>query len=188
MDEPTARTECFQCRTCDSGSGLRVKVPCSSSSDTVCEPEDGFFCVKSSDEGNCEETQKHSLCSPGEFIQQPGSSSTDTVCSPCPSDSFSNGTVSVCRPHTRCEEKNKVTVKEGTSQSDAECGEKDSTVAIGVGVGVVVVLLVSLVAVGLIYIFKKRVFEMKRLNTPPPREELNPLEDRTRENHLHHEA
>ncbi|KAJ0064912.1 hypothetical protein NL108_017538 [Boleophthalmus pectinirostris] len=131
MDEPTGRTECLRCRMCAAGSGLRVKVSCSSTSNSVCEPEDGFFCVGSSDEGNCEASQKHSLCSPGEFIQKPGSSSTDTVCSPCPPDSFSNGTLSSCRPHTRCEEKNKITVKEGTSQSDAECGEKDSTVAVG---------------------------------------------------------
>ncbi|XP_055021573.1 tumor necrosis factor receptor superfamily member 14-like isoform X2 [Boleophthalmus pectinirostris] len=101
MNKPTGRTECLRCRMCAAGSGLRVKVSCTSTSNTLCEPEDRFFCVEPSDEGNCEASQKHSLCSPGEFIQQPGSSSTDTVCSPCPPDSFSNGTLSVCRPHTR---------------------------------------------------------------------------------------
>ncbi|KAJ0064920.1 hypothetical protein NL108_017527 [Boleophthalmus pectinirostris] len=167
MNKPTARTACFQCRTCDSGSGLRVKVPCSSWSDTVCEPEDRFFCVKSSDEGNCEETQKHSLCSPGEFIQQPGSSS---VCSPCPQGSFSDGTLSSCQPHTRCEEKDKVTAKEGTSQSDAECAERStSPVIISVSVGIMVVVVAVAVVVAVMLKKKKRrpkdnVTDMEKLN------------------------
>ncbi|XP_055021564.1 tumor necrosis factor receptor superfamily member 14-like isoform X1 [Boleophthalmus pectinirostris] len=152
MDEPTARTECFHCRTCDSGSGLRVKVPCSSWSDTVCEPEDRFFCVKSSDEGNCEATQKHSLCSPGEFIQQPGSSSADTVCSPCPQGSFSGGTLSSCQPHTRCE-KDKVTVKEGTSQSDAKFAEI-SSVRLGAVISVSLFVLCLILSLALL-LYKK---------------------------------
>ncbi|XP_055021530.1 tumor necrosis factor receptor superfamily member 5-like [Boleophthalmus pectinirostris] len=193
MDEPTGRTECLRCRMCAAGkhdfisaetkqSKLRkyctsvwmgrdiIIRQCSSTSDSACEPEDGFFCVGPSDEGNCEATQKHSLCSPGEFIQQPGSSSENTVCSPCPSGTFSNGTLTVCRPHTRCEEKDKVTAKDGTSQSDAECAERSKTpVIISVFVGIMAVVAVVAVVVAVMLKKKKRrpkdnVTVMEKLN------------------------
>lgn len=144
MDEPTGTTQCFRCRIC-SGSGLRVKTSCSSTSNAVCEPQDGFFCVDPLREGNCEEAQRHKICEPGHFIQQPGSSSVDAVCSPCSEGTFSNGSLLWrCLPHTQCE-KDQVIVKAGTLESDTECGQGNSALIIGVVLGVSVVVLAAVV-------------------------------------------
>ncbi|KAK7883933.1 hypothetical protein WMY93_027056 [Mugilogobius chulae] len=117
MDEPTGKTECLLCRRCDKGSGLREKTKCTPLSNTVCEPEEGHFClVYEEDDRNCGASKKHKNCQPGEYINQPGSSSADTQCSPCAEGTFSNGTV--CQRHTQCQN-GKVTVKDGTATSTA---------------------------------------------------------------------
>ncbi|XP_055079351.1 tumor necrosis factor receptor superfamily member 14-like [Periophthalmus magnuspinnatus] len=158
MDEPTGRTECLPCRICASGSGLRVKAPCSSTANTVCEPEEGHFCVGPLDDGSCEASQRHKPCQPGYYIKQPGSASADTECSPCPQDTFSDGTVSACQPHTQCEEKDKVTEKEGTPQSDTECAERPQTPITEISVSVVIgiIVLVAAVAVPVVVIKIKK--------------------------------
>uniref|UniRef100_A0A3B4DEE0 TNFR-Cys domain-containing protein n=1 Tax=Pygocentrus nattereri TaxID=42514 RepID=A0A3B4DEE0_PYGNA len=52
---------------CDPGQGLRVKTPCTRSSDTVCEPLDGYYCTDQH-RGGCILAQKHTNCSPGQYI------------------------------------------------------------------------------------------------------------------------
>ncbi|CAL8261368.1 unnamed protein product [Gadus morhua 'NCC'] len=66
------------CTKCDEGLGLKVKKSCSSTSDAVCEVLDGFFC-SDSNRGGCRAAQRHTLCSPGQYIDQRGWCSIYTV-------------------------------------------------------------------------------------------------------------
>uniref|UniRef100_UPI0037E9B413 tumor necrosis factor receptor superfamily member 14-like n=1 Tax=Semicossyphus pulcher TaxID=241346 RepID=UPI0037E9B413 len=49
MNQPTDRMQCFFCRDCDAGSGMRIKTSCTQTSDTVCEPLEGFYCISQRD-------------------------------------------------------------------------------------------------------------------------------------------
>ncbi|XP_072304634.1 tumor necrosis factor receptor superfamily member 14-like isoform X1 [Eucyclogobius newberryi] len=153
MNEPTGRTECFRCRICASGSGLREKVSCSSTSNTLCEPEEGHFCKGPLEEGSCKASQRHRSCEQGQYIQQPGNAAADTQCSPCSEGTFSNGTVFVCQPHTLCEQNDKITIKEGTSDLDTECAEGNSNILV-----IVLVLVLAIVGAVIgagVFIYKK---------------------------------
>ncbi|KAA8591195.1 hypothetical protein FQN60_002138, partial [Etheostoma spectabile] len=61
MDRPTGRRQCFPCARCDAGSGVKIKTACTTISDTVCEPLEGFYCTDSSKNG-CVAAEKHSSC------------------------------------------------------------------------------------------------------------------------------
>ncbi|KAM6924455.1 tumor necrosis factor receptor superfamily member 14-like [Xenentodon cancila] len=102
MDKPNGLKRCHPCTTCDPGSGLKVKSPCTLTSDTVCEAAEGFFCIDSTTHG-CVAAQKHRSCEPGQYIIEKGTASTDTECSNCRNGTFSNGTMTFCQPHTKCE-------------------------------------------------------------------------------------
>uniref|UniRef100_A0A8C5FBA0 TNFR-Cys domain-containing protein n=1 Tax=Gadus morhua TaxID=8049 RepID=A0A8C5FBA0_GADMO len=82
QDGNNGREQCFSCKHCDAGLGLKVKKSCSSTSDAVCEVLDGFFC-SDSNRGGCRAAQSHRLsCSPGHYIDQRGWCSiycTDTL-------------------------------------------------------------------------------------------------------------
>lgn len=54
-----------------SGDGLFAEQECSPKSDTVCEALKGFFCKTLAASG-CSEAEKHSLCTPGQRIKEPG--------------------------------------------------------------------------------------------------------------------
>ncbi|KAM7411056.1 hypothetical protein PAMA_021168 [Pampus argenteus] len=99
MNEPTGRTLCFTCANCDAGSGLKINRSCTTTSDTVCEPLDGFYCINSIEDGCV--AQKHTSCQPGQYISQKGTALTDTVCTDCSNDTFSDGTLAYCQPHTQ---------------------------------------------------------------------------------------
>ncbi|CAJ1055144.1 tumor necrosis factor receptor superfamily member 5-like isoform X2 [Xyrichtys novacula] len=124
MDQETDHRQCYPCTKCDAGSGLRTETSCTNTSDAVCQPLEGFFCIESA-EGGCAAAKRHTSCKPGEYISQNGSSVSDTVCSPCSDGSFSDGTFSSCRPHTQCESKSLQQLVQGTESSDAQCGERD---------------------------------------------------------------
>lgn len=53
------------------GSGLKVKTSCTTTSDTVCEPLEGFYCMDFAEEG-CVAAQKHTSCQPGQYVSQEG--------------------------------------------------------------------------------------------------------------------
>uniref|UniRef100_A0A3Q2CXF8 TNFR-Cys domain-containing protein n=1 Tax=Cyprinodon variegatus TaxID=28743 RepID=A0A3Q2CXF8_CYPVA len=146
METPTGKNQCNPCKRCDevcsmlAGSGLRLKYKCSRSSDTVCEALEGYFCIDVI-KGSCAAAKKHSSCKPGQYISKKGTSLSDTECS---RGTFSNGSLTLCQPHTQCEELNLWLVKEGTTSTDAECGEKNIDVAAVVGISVVLVVFVGI--------------------------------------------
>lgn len=53
------------------GSGLKVKTSCTTKSNTVCEPLEGFYCVDFK-EGGCAAAEKHTSCRPGQYISESG--------------------------------------------------------------------------------------------------------------------
>uniref|UniRef100_A0A3P8TGA7 TNFR-Cys domain-containing protein n=1 Tax=Amphiprion percula TaxID=161767 RepID=A0A3P8TGA7_AMPPE len=160
MDKPTGHKECYTCTNCDAGLGLKVKTSCTTTSDAVCEPLDGFYCIDVT-ENNCVAAQKHRICHPGQYIKQAGTAFTDTVCSDCSAGTFSDGTFTSCQPHTQCESVNLQLIKAGTASTDAECGEKSSNVTVAVIIICVLLLVFLLISAGLVYWFyfrKKKMF------------------------------
>uniref|UniRef100_A0AAV2M1Z6 TNFR-Cys domain-containing protein n=2 Tax=Knipowitschia caucasica TaxID=637954 RepID=A0AAV2M1Z6_KNICA len=123
---PGSERLCLPCRTCAAGSGLKVKAPCSRTSNTVCEPDEGHFCWWAPGGRSCVVSQRHRRCLPGEYIRKPGGPFADTECGTCANGSFSDGTLSLCQPHTQCEQLDKVTVAAGTSESDTDIGLNDA--------------------------------------------------------------
>uniref|UniRef100_A0A3Q3FE93 Tumor necrosis factor receptor superfamily member 5-like n=1 Tax=Labrus bergylta TaxID=56723 RepID=A0A3Q3FE93_9LABR len=146
MDHPTYRTRCYDCKSCDEGSALKMKTSCAIVSDTVCEPVEGFYCSDSRKD-DCVEAKKHRRCEPGEYIREHGTSSTDTVCSTCSDGTFSDGTFTSCQNHKQCESEGLLLLRAGTETEDAQCGGKVShrtaQIICGVGVGIVGMFLVS---------------------------------------------
>ncbi|KAJ8017143.1 hypothetical protein DPEC_G00014690 [Dallia pectoralis] len=142
IDQPNGLPACLSCTTCDPGFGLMVKQSCRPSSDTVCEPLEGFYCTEPTKDG-CKAAQSHSSCKPGQYIRQNGTKSTDTVCSNCTGETYSDGFTS-CQPHTQCDTLNLQEIKPGTFKSNSECGPQTSS-HIG---GIVSALLVLIVIIG----------------------------------------
>ncbi|XP_026104862.1 tumor necrosis factor receptor superfamily member 5 isoform X2 [Carassius auratus] len=147
-DEPNGLTKCFSCTVCDTVQHLKVKKACTRSADTICEPQEGFHCIKLNKE-SCELAVEHTECEPGQYIKQTGTAFTDTVCAGCTDGTYSNGSLTACLPHTKCETRGLTEIKAGTSSSDAEC-EKVTSVGLIVGVTTV---LVAVVAVAILSAF-----------------------------------
>ncbi|XP_039656621.1 tumor necrosis factor receptor superfamily member 14-like [Perca fluviatilis] len=165
MDRPTGLTECFPCVRCISDFGLKMKTACTTTSDTVCEPLEGFYCLYPI-EDDCVEAQKHSSCQPGQYISQKGTALRDTECSDCRDGTFSDGTLlTSCQPHTQCQSLDLQLIKPGTASTDAECGEQSSGAVIGAVVGGLVTCLVVGLAIALFLVWrlkKKKDTERKR--------------------------
>ncbi|XP_076132343.1 tumor necrosis factor receptor superfamily member 14-like [Alosa pseudoharengus] len=120
-DQPNGLVSCRSCTVCDTGAGLRVKRVCSSTSDTLCEPLEGHYCIDPIKDG-CRGAVEHTKCSPGQYINQNGTSSSDTVCGDCGNNTYSDGSFTSCRPHTQCPRGQQM-IKAGTSSSNTECEE-----------------------------------------------------------------
>ncbi|XP_038578968.1 tumor necrosis factor receptor superfamily member 14-like isoform X2 [Micropterus salmoides] len=157
MSQPTGRRQCFLCSTCVESSGLKINTSCTTTSDAVCEPLEGFYCLESTENG-CMTAQRHTSCQPGQYISQKGTAFTDTECSDCSSGTFSDGTFTSCLPHTQCESID-LQLKAGTASTDAECGEQSSdrtgAVIAAAVVGGILFLLIS-GAVAIWYLSRKR--------------------------------
>ncbi|XP_040919286.1 tumor necrosis factor receptor superfamily member 5-like isoform X1 [Toxotes jaculatrix] len=146
MNKPTGHKHCFPCAICDAGSGLKIKTSCTATSDTLCEPLEGFYCIDFT-ENHCVAAQKHSSCQPGQYIREKGTALRDTVCSDCSGGTFSDGTFPSCQPHTQCQSENLQLIRAGTASTDAECGPHSSHGAvIGASVGVVFILLICIIS------------------------------------------
>ncbi|XP_056320321.1 tumor necrosis factor receptor superfamily member 14-like [Danio aesculapii] len=131
-DEPNGLERCFACTACDAANGLRVKKTCTRSSDTVCEPLAGSYCIQRNKDG-CSFAVEHSKCQPGQYIKQAGTPFTNTECGNCTEGSYSNGSFTTCRPHSNCEKEGRKVKTPGTASSDVECEDSASVAAIVVG-------------------------------------------------------
>ncbi|KAJ3586711.1 hypothetical protein NHX12_013105 [Muraenolepis orangiensis] len=131
------REQCFGCKNCDTGLGLKEKKLCKATSDALCEPLDGHFCVDPGG-GGCLAAQKHRVCSPGQHISQRGTTDKDTECLHCTGGTFSDGTSTSCQNHTKYDSVELELIKPG---SDSECGKPGQHTGI-----LVVIVLVAVVA------------------------------------------
>ncbi|KAK3540413.1 hypothetical protein QTP70_030963 [Hemibagrus guttatus] len=122
-DEPNGLPMCISCTVCEAGQGLRVKTACTQNSDTVCEPLEGFYCTDGY-RGGCRYAVEHRKCSPGEYIKQKGTALKDTECAACADGTYSNGSLEMCKPHSKCEDLGLIEIKPETNSLDAECGKK----------------------------------------------------------------
>ncbi|KAL7884751.1 hypothetical protein AOLI_G00075210 [Acnodon oligacanthus] len=141
--EQNGLTECTKCTVCDPGQGLRVKTPCTRSSDAVCEPLDGHYCTDEQNDG-CVRAEEHKKCRPGQYTKHKGTSSKDTECDECEDGTYSDGSFQTCKPHSKCEDDGRKEIKKGTHSSDTEC---KSNIPVGLIVGVTVSIFVVLVVV-----------------------------------------
>ncbi|XP_030196804.1 tumor necrosis factor receptor superfamily member 14 isoform X6 [Gadus morhua] len=158
QDGDNGREQCFSCKHCDAGLGLKVKRSCSPTSDAVCEVLDGFFC-SDSNRGGCRAAQRHTVCSPGQYIGQRGTADKDTECLHCTDGTFSNGTSSSCQNYTKCESVGLKLMKPGTDSTDSECGEHGPHAGLVAGIisGVILVMALMALIIAIIHRKNKRV-------------------------------
>ncbi|XP_034447376.1 tumor necrosis factor receptor superfamily member 14-like isoform X2 [Hippoglossus hippoglossus] len=136
MNLPTGLKQCLPCTTCGPDSGLKIYTSCTATTDSLCEPLEGFYCIDPI-QNHCAAAQKHKQCQPGQYIKHRGTAQTDSQCSDCSVGTFSDGTRTSCQPHTQCESLNLKLMQPGTASTDAECGNsslKKAPVAIIVAV------------------------------------------------------
>ncbi|KAL3970057.1 la-related protein 4 [Sarotherodon galilaeus] len=161
MDKPSGLKQCIHCTICHSRLKLKKKRACTTTSDTICEPWDGFYCVDYAGV-QCEMTHEHKRCNPGEYISQAGTAFRDTECSECSYGTFSDGTLKFCRPHRPCESLNLKLIRPGNATTDAQCDEQDENVVLSwiiTGCLLLILLIVILVALCL---FRKKIGCLKR--------------------------
>ncbi|XP_056455800.1 tumor necrosis factor receptor superfamily member 14-like [Gadus chalcogrammus] len=160
QDGNNGREQCFSCKHCDAGLGLKVKKSCSSTSDAVCEVLDGFFC-SDSNRGGCRAAQRHTVCSPGQYIGQRGTADKDTECLHCTDGTFSIGTSTSCQNHTKCESVGLKLMKPGTDSTDSECGEHGPETGLVAGVISGVILVMALMGLIIAIIHRKKIREWR---------------------------
>ncbi|XP_036435336.1 tumor necrosis factor receptor superfamily member 14-like [Colossoma macropomum] len=168
IDAPNGLTDCFSCTVCDPGRGLRENTVCTRSSNTVCEPLDGYYCTHQYS-GSCILAEKHTKCTPGQYIKHRGTAFKDTECAECSDGTFSNSSLQICQPHSKCENLGLTEIKPGTRSSDAECGNKTPAALIA---GIIVPVLI--VAVAVIIFFK---IKHKTAQHPAGHDSLIPTEE-----------
>ncbi|KAL1020780.1 hypothetical protein UPYG_G00004570 [Umbra pygmaea] len=157
LDEPNGLIACIQCSYCDPGFGLTVKHPCTPISDTVCEPLEGFYCTDPNKDG-CKAAERHSSCKPGQYIRQKGTSLRDTVCANCTGDTYSNGSLTSCQPHTQCEALKLIQIKSGNHWTDATCGQQTSSLIVPI-ISVFIIALILIAVVVVIRFYKKKLLQ-----------------------------
>uniref|UniRef100_A0AAX7US40 TNFR-Cys domain-containing protein n=1 Tax=Astatotilapia calliptera TaxID=8154 RepID=A0AAX7US40_ASTCA len=157
MDKPSGLKQCTHCTICDLSRFLFMKLgkTCTSTLDTVCKPEDGFYCVDVA-AGSCMAAHKHRQCQPGEYISQTGTAFRDTECSDCSNGTFSDGTLKFCRPHRPCESLNLKLIRPGNATTDAQCEEQDQDNVVPIIIGcLLTILVIGIVIVIVIYVKRK---------------------------------
>lgn len=140
-------TECLQCRVCDPAMGLVTRRKCSSTENAVCSCDQGHFCT-TEDGDDCASCRPHSVCRPGQRVQERGTERQDTKCADCPPGTFSlNGSLAECQPWTKCSGLLQVETNPGTSSTDATCSSWRLWVLLCVLILVLVLLLLCYVGV-----------------------------------------
>ncbi|CAL8369525.1 unnamed protein product [Lota lota] len=159
QDGGNGREQCFPCKNCDAGLGLKVKKSCTSTSDALCEPLDGYFC-SDSNRGGCMAAQRHTVCSPGQYISQRGTADKDTECLQCTDGTFSDGVSSSCQNHTKGESVGLKQIKPGNDSTDSECGEhgSDRGHVAGIIPGIILVMALMSLIIAIIQRMKIRAF------------------------------
>ncbi|XP_030225217.1 tumor necrosis factor receptor superfamily member 14-like [Gadus morhua] len=153
----TKEQQCSACTKCEAGLDLKVKKSCSSTSDAVCEVLDGFFC-SDSNRGGCMAAQRHRLsCRPGHYIGQRGTADKDTECLHCTDGTFSDGTRSSCKNHTKCDSVGGVQIQPGTDSTDSTCLKY---VAIAFII-IVCILLIPIIVLGA-WVYRRRNMEKEK--------------------------
>ncbi|CAL8261234.1 unnamed protein product [Gadus morhua 'NCC'] len=124
--------QCSNCTKCEAGLGLKVKRLCTPKSDAVCETLDGSFCSDSNGDG-CMAAQRHTVCSPGQYIGQTGlglkvkkscSSTSDAVCEVLDGFFCSDSNGGGCRAaqsHRLSCSPGQYIDQRGTADKDTEC-------------------------------------------------------------------
>uniref|UniRef100_UPI00398EA7B4 tumor necrosis factor receptor superfamily member 3-like n=1 Tax=Pristiophorus japonicus TaxID=55135 RepID=UPI00398EA7B4 len=111
--------ECKLCQSCDQRRELVVGVNCTTMARTVCECRSGYHCIEDTD---CTECERHSPCSPGQELVQPGNTMEDTQCRVCPPGTFQKQvSLGKCRRHKNCTARRLIEVRAGSPKSDAVC-------------------------------------------------------------------
>ncbi|KAK2841298.1 hypothetical protein Q7C36_012877 [Tachysurus vachellii] len=153
MDEPNSFPRCISCKPCDAGQGLRIKTACTRTSDTVCEPLEGFYCTDEYS-GSCRYAVEHTKCSPGQYIKQKGTALKDAECAECADGTYSNGSLQICKPHSQCEDFGLTEITKGTNSLDAECRKK-RPVALIAGVSLVIVIVLAGLLIAIVRMRRK---------------------------------
>ncbi|XP_069382917.1 tumor necrosis factor receptor superfamily member 14-like isoform X3 [Paralichthys olivaceus] len=165
MNLPTGRTMCFLCTTCGPDSGLKINTSCTATTDSVCEPLEGFYCTDRT-RNNCAAAKKHTQCKPGQFIKHRGTALTDSECSDCSNGTFSDGTRTSCQAHTQCESPILQLKRPGTTSTDAECGNTSLIVTVGIITSVVLVVLVLFVISAIAFVYRMKTCHSGKKRNP----------------------
>ncbi|XP_069039819.1 tumor necrosis factor receptor superfamily member 14-like isoform X2 [Lepisosteus oculatus] len=152
-DQPNGLLSCFQCKVCDPG--LRTLHGCTNQKDAVCWVLSGYYCIDQAD-GGCKAARPHTVCTPGQWVKQPGSDYTDTECEDCTQNSYSDGLFTSCKPHTDCKARGLQEIRPGTSASDVECGEMSTPVVTPI-VTVLAIAISIASAVVIFLVLKKKI-------------------------------
>ncbi|XP_026885755.2 tumor necrosis factor receptor superfamily member 14-like isoform X2 [Electrophorus electricus] len=152
---PNGLEKCLICSVCDPEYGLKIKMKCTQSSDTVCEPLEGYYCMDQVRD-SCTQAMKHTRCSPGQYIKQKGTALKDTTCDTCTAGTYSNGTFQTCQPHSKCEVWGLSEIKPGNNSSDVECGRQTPVPVIAGIIVPVAMVVVVVTTVALVISFKKK--------------------------------
>ncbi|KAJ7306616.1 hypothetical protein JRQ81_010019 [Phrynocephalus forsythii] len=116
---------CEACVTCNLKRHLVEKLPCTASSNRVCQCQAGWYC-QAPLANSCQRCALHSSCKPGFGVRTRGTAETDTVCQECPPGTFSNedSNSQPCRNHTDCAKLNKLALTSGNATHDRRCTDR----------------------------------------------------------------
>ncbi|XP_014002767.1 tumor necrosis factor receptor superfamily member 14 isoform X2 [Salmo salar] len=135
MNAANGLAKCFPCSPCDpgimrdpnifgahniSGQGLFILMTCTSTSNSICHVQNGYYCTSSSAGNECTFALRHTLCSPGQRVKVPGTKTTDTMCEECQHGSYSQHGVN-CTAWTDCESIGQYKIEDGSQTRDVVC-------------------------------------------------------------------
>lgn len=137
--------ECLPCRVCDPGLGQVTRRNCSTQTNTVCGCRHGHFCVRE-DGDACVQCRPHSVCRPGQWVQETGTEWQDTLCKDCQAGTFSaGGTQPACMPWTKCSGPFASEATPGTNSTDVTCDSRRPAIIISAISSVILLFALMLV-------------------------------------------